>query len=163
VVLLLFVPANFPALRHHYHWEKENWRGIGEFISENIQPDEAIVVSPYYWSQTLLYYQPSLLSHLEVGSELRQFQLAAQQYPGVWFLRHSRSIGDPTGTLTAWATDQGFEKLVNSRTCGWGIHVYYGRFDDQAATREADLLKEAAVLCPNDPRFRKGADQPTGD
>jgi 4-amino-4-deoxy-L-arabinose transferase-like glycosyltransferase len=160
LVILLFVPANLPALRDHYRSEKENWRNIGAFVRQNLQPDEALYVSPRYWAHPLLYYQPSLEPYLAGGNSNRatQLQSAAEQHAGLWFLRYAGPQGDPNGVLSAWITEQQFELLIDAQACGWGIHVYYRRFDELAPMRQAELLRLAAAFCPSDPRFQSLSD-----
>ena len=153
---LLFVPAILPALREHIRWEKENWRGIGGFVQESFLDDEAIHVAPLYWSYPLLFYQPTLEPYL-VGGPARgtsQLEHAVRRSAGLWFLRTANPLGDPTGELTTWVNDTGFELLIDGFQCGWGIHVYYRRADDAAAGRHAELLRLAEAFCPSDPRFR---------
>lgn len=153
---LLFVPANLPALRDHYRWEKENWRHIADFVRQNLEPDEAIYVTPLFWANPLLFYQPSFEARLAGGApnNLYQLQRATKDYPGLWFLRYVGPLADPSGRLTSWINDQQFELLIDGETCGYGIHVYYRRFDDLAATKQAELLRQAAIFCPTDPRFQ---------
>ena len=45
--ILLFVPADLPALRGH-EGANESWRGIAGFVSESFLPAERIYVSPTY-------------------------------------------------------------------------------------------------------------------
>jgi mannosyltransferase len=153
---LLFIPADLPGLRAHYAWEKENWRGIGTFIHDNLMADEVIYVTPPYWAKPLQFYQPSLDPVLILGSEtdLQQLQEAAAQHAGLWYIRYAAPFADPTGALTAWVVDQHFDLLIDSAACGYGIYVYYGRFDDLSVDRQAGLLHKAASFCPSDPRFQ---------
>ncbi len=151
---LLFMPAHWPALQGHYQWEKENWRGIGHFVGEYHQSDEAILVAPRFWAFPLLFYQPSLESYLVDGNSVDQLLAAAQQKAGTWYLRFAAPFADPTGKLTAWIKEQQFQLLIDGRTCGRGIYVYYRRFDDLASARQAELLRHAAAFCPTDPRFQ---------
>jgi hypothetical protein len=160
---VLFVPANYQALQTHYRSEKENWRGIGAFVREYLQDDEAICVSPRLWANPLMVYQPSLEPFLVNGAGLMQLRNAVKEHDGLWFMRHESRLGDPTGQLTIWLNNQQFELLIDSKACGWGIYVYYRRFDDQASARQADLLRRAAIFCPTDPRFRSPADPPSGE
>ena len=151
---LLFVPANLPALREYSHWEKENWRGIGFFVRDYLQPDEAIFVVPHFWAFPLLFYQPSLEPHLAGGESVEQLRNVAQQHAGIWYLRFGGPLADPTGEITDWITEQEFELLVDVWACGHGILVYYRRFDDLTEMRHAELLRAAAEFCPTDPRFK---------
>jgi 4-amino-4-deoxy-L-arabinose transferase-like glycosyltransferase len=153
---LLFLPANSPALKVYHRSEKENWRNIARFIRENLQPDEAIYVSPQFWANPLLFYQPSLEPYVVGGTSVNVKYLAqaAEQHAGLWVLRHVDPIGDPTGALTQWVTAQGFDLVIDGYACGWGIHVYYRRADDQAPAKRAELLRRAADFCPTDPRFQ---------
>ncbi len=153
---LLFVPANLPAVQAHYRSEKENWRNIGLFVRANFAPDEVIYVSPPLWANPLRFYQPSLDPYIIGGSatDLEQLQQAAQDHAGLWYLRFSGPLGDPTGQLTAWVSAEHFELLIDGGACGWGIHVYYRRFDEQPADRQAELWAKAAEFCPSDPRFQ---------
>lgn len=155
LAVLLFLPANFPGLRAHHRWEKENWRGISTFIAENLQADEAVYVSPRYWAHPMLYYRPQLKQRLVGGSaeDVSQLISAAQGQPGLWFVRYSGRLGDPTGNLGAWLDEHGYVLLVSARSCGRGIHVYYGRTGDGAEARQADLLEKAARFCPGDGRI----------
>ena len=153
---LLLVPSNLPALRDHYRWEKENWRNIADFVERNREPDEAIYVTPLFWANPLLFYQPSFEALLAGGApnNLYQLQQATKQYPGLWYLRYVGSLADPSGRLTTWINDQQFELLIDGGTCGYGIHVYYRRFDELAQSRQSELLRQAALFCPMDPRFQ---------
>jgi 4-amino-4-deoxy-L-arabinose transferase-like glycosyltransferase len=151
---LLFLPANLPALREYSHWEKENWRGIGVFVRDHLQPDEAIFVAPHFWAFPLLFYQPSLEPHLAGGDSVDQLRDVAQQHAGVWYLRFGGPLADPAGEITAWITEQQFELLVDVWACGQGVLVYYRRFDDLTTVRQAELLRAAAEFCPTDPRFQ---------
>jgi len=56
--------------------------------------------------------------------------------------------------LSAWIAGQGFELLIDGGACGYGIHVYYRRFDETAPARQADMLRQAAAFCPTDARFQ---------
>ncbi len=155
LTVLLFVPADLPSLREHYAWEKENWRGIASFVGESFLSDELVYVSPEFWAHPLFYYQPSLEPYLAGGSpeNTSQLESALQQSAGLWFLRSAGSLGDPTGQLTSWVTDHGFELLIDGFQCGWGIHVYYLRSDGAAEARHAELMHLAEDFCPTDPRF----------
>ncbi len=155
--LLVFLPANYSGLRTHYLWEKENWREISAFISDNLLADEAIYVSPRYWANPMLYYRPSLGQRLVGGSadDVKQLIAAAERQPGLWFLRFSGKLGDPTGQFKAWLDEQGFVLLVDGRGCGSGVHVYYGRTGEGAEGRMAELLEKAARLCSTDSRTRR--------
>lgn len=162
LAVVLFLPADLPALQEYQRWEKENWRNIGLFMGRNLLPGEAIYVSPRYWSFPLLYYQPSFRQRLVGGSaeQLAELERATAERPGFWFLRYSGPLGDPSGQLTDWVTAQGFDLLIAGSACGWGIDVYYRRFDDRPAAHQADLLRQAAEFCPTDPRF---ATAPSGN
>jgi len=155
--LMLFVPANYSGLRAHYLWEKENWRGISSFVSDNLDSGDAIYVSPRYWANPMLYYQPSLRKWLVGGSaeDVSQLVAAAEAQPGLWFLRYSGKLGDPTGQFQTWLDQRGFVQLVDGHGCGSGIHVYYGRTGDGAMTRMAELLAKASRLCSTDTRKRR--------
>ncbi len=161
---LLFIPANLPALQTHYRSEKENWRDIATFIGHNLQPDEAIYISPQFWANPLLFYQPSLEPYVVGGSsiDVNHLERAAQQAPGLWYLRHAAPIGDPTGALTGWITGHQFDLVIDGYVCGRGIHVYYRRSDPsspaEALARQAELLRQAAIFCPADPRFQSPPD-----
>jgi hypothetical protein len=152
--LVLFVPANWQALQTHYHWEKENWRNIGVLVRQHIDEGELVFVSPLYWSRPLLYYQPTLVPRLVGGNRLEQLESAAMRAAGLWYIRYGGALGDPQGAFTEWITERDFLFLVDAHTCGSGIHVYYHRFDDQAAERQTELLEVAKQFCPADPRFR---------
>lgn len=153
---VLFVPANLPALRTHHTSEKENWRGIGTFVAEHLLPDEAIYVTPGLWAKPLLFYQPALEPQTSAGNaaNLAALQRAAARHAGLWYVRYAGALGDPEGKLNAWIAGQGFELLIDGGACGYGIHVYYRRFDGQATTRQTELLRAAAIFCPTDPRFQ---------
>ena len=155
LAVALFLPANYPGLRDHFHWEKENWRGISSFIRSNVLAGDAIYVSPRYWSNPLLYYQPSLGERLVGGSaeDVNQLILAAQRQPGLWFVRYSGTLGDPSGELTSWIAEHGYVLLIDAKACGYGIHVYSGRTGDDADARLAALIEKAAKFCPIDARF----------
>jgi 4-amino-4-deoxy-L-arabinose transferase-like glycosyltransferase len=154
LALLLFVPANLPALADYTRWEKENWRGIGQFVVENLQSDEAIVVSPRYWADTLVYYQPSLEAFLAGGLQVAELEGIAGRYGGLWFVRHAAPLGDPSGELSAWVRQQGGELLIDAQACGAGIHVFYLRFGVDTEAASSVLLDKAASFCPSDPRFQ---------
>ena len=131
---LLFVPANWPALKVYHRSEKENWRGIAAFIGENLYPDEAIYVSPQFWANPLLFYRPSVEPQVVGGDyNVNSLARAAEQHAGLWYLRHVDPIGDPKGELTGWVTAQHFDLLIDGYACGWGIHVYYRRLDEPGA------------------------------
>jgi hypothetical protein len=158
LAVLLFVPANSPALASYYRGEKENWRGIAQFLAQNALPGDAVYVSPRYWANPLLYYEPEFQTRLVGGSskDLSQLTAAAVRQPGLWFLRYAGPLGDPTGQLTAWAVGQGFVLLIDGSACGSGIDVYYGRSGAQSDVRKARLALAAAEFCPTDPRFHQG-------
>jgi mannosyltransferase len=153
---LLFFPANLPALRTYYAWEKENWREIGTFVHDHLLADEVIYVTPALWAKPLLFYQPALEPQTVTGSatNLAALQRAAARHAGLWYVRYAGALGDPEGKLSAWIAEQGFEMLIDGDACGYGIHVYYRRFDETAPARQADLLHQAAAFCPTDPRFQ---------
>lgn len=151
---MLFVPANLPALRAHRAWEKENWREIGAFVHDHLLADEAVYVTPALWAKPLLFYQPALEPQTVAGNaDLDALQQAADQHAGLWYVRWAGALADPSGRLTAWIDEQEFELLIDAGACGYGIHVYYRRFDGQAAARQTELLRQAAAFCPTDPRF----------
>jgi hypothetical protein len=151
---LLFLPANLPALQNYYRWEKENWRGIAFFVKDHFRSDETLFVAPRFWAYPLLFYQPSLEPYLAGGHSLDQLKDTAQQHTGVWYIRLGAPLADPTGEIDAWIDEQQFVSLIDGAACGWGIHVYYRRFDALASARQAELLRAAAVFCPTDPRFQ---------
>jgi mannosyltransferase len=154
LTVLLFVPANLPGLRTYYASEKENWRDVGTFIRANLMADETVYVTPTWWARTLQFYQPSLDPVLILGNgiDLQQLQEAAAQHAGLWYVRYAASFADPTGALTAWVIDQHFDLLVDA--CGYGVYVYYKRFDGLSTVRRANLLCRAAEFCPRDPQFQ---------
>ena len=98
-------------------------------IRHNLQPHEAICVSPQFWANPLLFYHPSLEPYVAGGSsiDVNHLECAPQQAPGPWYLRHAAPIGDPTGALTGWITGHQFELVIDGYVCGWGIHVCYRR------------------------------------
>jgi 4-amino-4-deoxy-L-arabinose transferase-like glycosyltransferase len=153
LALLLVMPANLPAFRQYYGGQKENWRGVGEFVVENIQSDEAIFVTPRYWGYTLEYYQPSLQSNVLGPSTLRTLAAAEQEYGGLWYVRFVMSFADPSGEFADWIAAREFDLLIDSAACGHGLSVYYRRLDDTAPARQSGLLDKAATFCPSDPRF----------
>jgi hypothetical protein len=57
-------------------------------IRHNLQPDEAICVSPQFWANPLLFYQPSLEPYVVGGSsiDVNHLECATQQAPGLWYL-----------------------------------------------------------------------------
>ena len=153
LALLLVIPANIPAFRKHYGGEKENWRGVGRFVVDNIQPDEAVFVTPRYWGYTLEYYQPSLQPNVLSPSTLKQLIATDQEYGGLWYVRFVMSFADPSGEFADWIAAREFDLLIDTEACGHGLSVYYRRFDDAAPARQAELLERAARFCPSDPRF----------
>lgn len=155
---LLFLPANLPALQNYYRWEKENWRGIAFFVKDHFRSDDALFVAPRFWAYPLLFYQPSLEPYLAGGHSVDQLEDAAQQHAGLWYARFGGPLADPTGEMNAWIDEQQFVLLIDGAACGWGIHVYYRRFDSLAPARQAELLRAAATFCPSDRRF-----QPTSE
>jgi 4-amino-4-deoxy-L-arabinose transferase-like glycosyltransferase len=156
LTIALFVPANLPTLRAQYGRQKENWRGIGLFLRAQRLPDEAIYVTPLFWANPLRFYQPSLEPSIVGGSatDLKQLQTAAERHAGLWYLRLIGPLGDPTGKLSEWISAQHFDLLIDASACGYGIYVYYRRFDELATARQAELLRQAAAFCPTDPRFQ---------
>jgi 4-amino-4-deoxy-L-arabinose transferase-like glycosyltransferase len=134
VLVALYVALNVLALDVAYGRRPDRWREIGQVLTHNVGPDDAVVTLPtkirtMSSTQILAYYGPSAEQVTIIEAEsLDQLQAAVSRYHRVWVLVDRPELERSAGLL-AWlsahspATGAGGQRDPNE-------HPLHGRGPD---------------------------------
>ena len=108
VLLVLMIISIVPLVSYYSGYTKDNWRGVGSFMSENIKPGDIIVTIPGYISQPFNYYFNSTNQSVqELGannvSDLENIQSMKTPDNHIYYLVTTDVLSiDPNQTIIKW-------------------------------------------------------------
>jgi mannosyltransferase len=87
-LLLVFAVRSGQMLYMPEDLQKENWRGLAEYLSSHVGENEVVIVRTLQIMVPLLYYQLDGvdIEALEINREVKDLEEMSQRYEGVWLV-----------------------------------------------------------------------------
>ena len=114
LAIIVFGSVSAPSLIGHFKDLGEDWRGAADYLKNNAQPGDVIVVEPNYTIYCLKYYYNADLTKTTITSSygnVEKLQKICDESRRVWFVSSSHiQYTDRDGKIRDWV-DKNFKAV----------------------------------------------------